>query len=128
MGEGNPGQSITPEFYKKAHELSSQNNSVLIIDSIQAGFRAHGCLSIVDYPGFESLPAPDCETYSKALNAGQYPFSLLAVNKKMSSLYVAGIYGNTMTTNPRAMKVGSSVLRAIRSFLNIAKTPGVHTV
>lgn len=113
MGEGNPGLQITPEFYTTAHELSARHGSVFLIDSIQAGFRATGNLSIVDYPGFENLPAPDMETYSKALNAGQYPMSILAMNQRAAGLYRKGIYGNTMTTTPRAMDVGTAVLEMV---------------
>ncbi|MGD8379017.1 MAG: aminotransferase class III-fold pyridoxal phosphate-dependent enzyme [Gammaproteobacteria bacterium] len=113
MGEGDPGQAVTPEFYKLARELTEQHGSLLLVDSIQAGLRAQGCLSIVDYPGFEGLAGPDMETYSKALNAGQYPLSILAMNERAASLYRKGIYGNTMTANPRAMDVGVSVLSQV---------------
>ncbi|WP_297927815.1 aminotransferase class III-fold pyridoxal phosphate-dependent enzyme, partial [Metallibacterium sp.] len=78
--------------------------------SIQAGLRAHGVLSIVDYPGFEDLETPDMETYSKALNAGHYPLSVLAVGERAARLYRKGIYGNTMTSNPRALDVACTVL------------------
>lgn len=50
------------------------------------------------------------ETYSKALNAGQYPLSILALTEEAAALYRKGIYGNTMTANPRAMDVGTAVL------------------
>ncbi len=110
MGEGDPGRSVTPEFYAAARELTRAHGSLFLVDSIQAGLRAHGVLSIVDYPGFEHLDAPDMETYSKALNAGQYPLSVLAVNEHAAALYRKGIYGNTMTTNPRAMDVACAVL------------------
>ncbi len=110
MGEGNPGRALTPEFYAAARELTLQHHTLLLVDSIQAGLRAHGVLSIVDYPGFEGMPAPDMETYSKALNAGQYPLSVLAVGERAAGLYRKGIYGNTMTTNPRAMDVACTVL------------------
>jgi len=110
MGEGNPGNAITPEFYALARKLSAKHRSMLLIDSIQAGLRAHGVLSIVDYPGFETLDAPDMESYSKALNAGQYPLSVLGLSPRAAELYRAGVYGNTMTTNPRAMDVGVAVL------------------
>lgn len=113
MGEGDPGQSITPEFYALAHELTVAHGSLLLVDSIQAGLRAQGELSIVDYPGFESQSPPDMETYSKALNAGQFPLSVLAMNERASGLYRKGIYGNTMTANPRAMDVAVSVLESI---------------
>jgi acetylornithine/succinyldiaminopimelate/putrescine aminotransferase len=113
MGEGNPGLAITREFYDVARELSRAHGSLFLVDSIQAGLRAHGCLSIVDYPGFEDAEPPDAETYSKALNAGQYPLSVLALTDRSVGLYRTGVYGNTMTTNPRAMEVACAVLDAM---------------
>jgi acetylornithine/succinyldiaminopimelate/putrescine aminotransferase len=113
MGEGDPGRAMTPEFYAAARELTRAHGSLLLVDSIQAGLRAHGVLSIVDYPGFEKLDAPDMETYSKALNAGQYPLSVVAVTARAAGLYKKGIYGNTMTANPRALDVACAVLEAL---------------
>ena len=110
MGEGDPGRAVTPEFYAAARELTRDHGTLLLVDSIQAGLRAHGVLSIVDYPGFESLDAPDMETFSKALNAGQYPLSVLAVSDQVAGLYRKGIYGNTMTANPRALDVALATL------------------
>ena len=72
--------------------------------------RATGTLSIVDYPGFEGQEAPDLETYSKALNAGQFPLSVLAANAHAAAIYARGTYGNTMTANPRALDVACAVL------------------
>ena len=113
MGEGNPGMAITPEFYATARSLTEEHGTLFLVDSIQSGLRAQGCLSICDYPGFEQLPAPDMETYSKALNAGHYPLSVLALNEKAASLYVVGIYGNTMTANPKALDVAHTVLTSL---------------
>ena len=113
MGEGNPGEAMTREFYDLARDLTAQHGSLLLVDSIQAGLRAQGCLSILDYPGFEDIDAPDMETYSKALNAGQYPLSVLAMTERAASLYRKGIYGNTMTTNPRALDVACQVLSQV---------------
>ncbi|MBP6596379.1 MAG: aminotransferase class III-fold pyridoxal phosphate-dependent enzyme [Arenimonas sp.] len=110
MGEGDPGRAVPPEFYAVARELTKAHGTLLLIDSIQAGLRAHGVLSVVDYPGFEGLEAPDMETYSKALNGGQYPLSVLAVNERAAGLYRKGVYGNTMTANPRALDIASTVL------------------
>ncbi len=110
MGEGDPGRSLPPAFYAVARELTRSHGSLLLVDSIQAGLRAHGVLSIVDYPGFEAQDAPDMETYSKALNAAQYPLSVLAVNERAAGLYRKGVYGNTMTTNPRALDVACAVM------------------
>ncbi len=110
MGEGDPGRSVPPAFYALARQLTAEHGSLLLVDSIQAGLRAHGVLSLVDYPGFEGLPAPDMETYSKALNAAQYPLSVLAVTERAAQLYRKGIYGNTMTSNPRALDVACATL------------------
>lgn len=117
MGEGDPGKAITPEFYSLARKLTFENDALFLVDSIQAGLRTHGCLSILDYPGFESEQAPDMETFSKALNAGQYPLSVLAMTDRSAALYVRGVYGNTMTANPRAMDVACSVLGMVDSTL-----------
>jgi len=110
QGEGNPGQCISREFYDEARKLTKSHGSLLLIDSIQAGIRGQGCLSIIDYDGFQDCEEPDLETWSKAVNAGQYPFSVLGMNSRASDLYVTGIYGNTMTTNPRALETAAAVL------------------
>ncbi|WP_266181090.1 aminotransferase class III-fold pyridoxal phosphate-dependent enzyme [Dyella humicola] len=110
MGEGDPGRAVTPEFYQKARALTEAHGALLLVDSIQAGLRAHGVLSLTDYPGFEKLAPPDMETFSKALNAGQYPLSVLAVSERVANLYRKGIYGNTMTANPRALDVALATL------------------
>ena len=118
MGEGNPGMAATPAFYALARELTLAHGSLLLVDSIQAGLRTNGCLSVVGLPpDFENLQAPDMETYSKALNGGQYPLSVLAVNQRATDLYQKGLYGNTMTTNPRAMDVAVSVLDSMNGEL-----------
>jgi acetylornithine/succinyldiaminopimelate/putrescine aminotransferase len=113
MGEGNPGLGITPEFYAEARRLTREHGALMLVDSIQAGLRAHGVLSIIDYPGFQDEEAPDMETYSKALNAGQYPLSVLAMNDHAASLYRTGAYGNTMTSCPRALDVACAVLDSL---------------
>ncbi len=110
MGEGDPGRSVPPAFYALARRLTSEHGSLLLVDSIQAGLRVHGTLSLVDYPGFDGAEPPDMETYSKALNAAQFPLSVLAVNAHAAALYRKGIYGNTMTANPRGLDVACATL------------------
>lgn len=117
MGEGNPGLAVEPAFYGRARELTREHGSVFVVDSIQAGLRARGVLSVVDYPGFEELAPPDIESYSKALNAGQYPLSVLALSDACAQSYRRGLYGNTMTSNPRAMDVGVAVLDSLNDEL-----------
>ncbi len=117
MGEGVPGRALTRAYYDEARKLTKKMGSLLIVDSIQAALRAQGCLSIVDYPGFEDCDPPDMETYSKALNAGQYPLSVAALRDEVAAEYVTGLYGNTMTTNPRAMEVACAVLDGVTDAL-----------
>lgn len=129
MGEGDPGRSVPVEFYAAARELSSEHGSLLLVDSIQAGLRATGALSIVDYPGFEGQDAPDMETYSKALNAGQYPLSVLALTDRAAEIYQRGTYGNTMTSNPRALDVACVVLGMLTPELRAnIRTQGSYAV
>jgi acetylornithine/succinyldiaminopimelate/putrescine aminotransferase len=113
QGEGAPGIALGREFYDTARELTAAMGTPLIMDSIQAGLRATGCLSFTDYPGFSDCAPPDMETYSKAVNAGQYPLSVLAMRESTTKIYKAGIYGNTMTTNPKALEVGCLVLDSV---------------
>jgi acetylornithine/succinyldiaminopimelate/putrescine aminotransferase len=113
MGEGDPGEAIHRPFYDAVRRLTRAHGAVLIVDSIQAGFRGTGYLSLVDYPGFEDCDVPDMESWSKALNAGQYPLSVLGLSERAANLYVRGVYGNTMTTNPRALEVGVVVLESM---------------
>jgi acetylornithine/succinyldiaminopimelate/putrescine aminotransferase len=115
MGEGNPGLPIEPGFYSRARTLTREHGSMLVVDSIQAGLRAHGVLSMVDYPGFREHDEPDMESYSKALNAGQFPLSVLALSEKAAATYRQGLYGNTMASNPRALDVAVAVLDSFDS-------------
>lgn len=127
MGEGNPGMAITPEFYRCIRNITNKNKTLLLIDSIQAGIRATGHLSIVTYPEFNLTDEelPDMETFSKAINGGQYPLSILAVKNR--ELHQTGIYGNTMTANPRGLNVGTYILSNINSeFINNIQKMGKY--
>lgn len=113
MGEGNPGVPMEPAFYKAVREITLKYDSMLVVDNIQAGLRCTGNLSIVDYDGFTDLPPPDFEVFSKAINGGQYPVSCVALSARAQKFYRHGIYGNTMTGNPRACLVSAAVLNSI---------------
>ena len=42
QGEGNPGQCVTREFYDAARRITLEHDSMLLVDSIQAGIVAKG--------------------------------------------------------------------------------------
>ncbi|MBM3750466.1 MAG: aminotransferase class III-fold pyridoxal phosphate-dependent enzyme [Acidimicrobiia bacterium] len=129
MGEGDPGRAVPRAFYEAARELTQAHGALLLVDSIQAGIRAHGVLSIVDYPGFEGITPPDMETFSKAINGAQYPLSVLGVTAETTTLYRIGIYGNTMTANPRALDVASAILALLTPELRAnIRTRGAQAV
>ncbi|HTL15003.1 MAG TPA: aminotransferase class III-fold pyridoxal phosphate-dependent enzyme, partial [Thermomonas sp.] len=46
MGEGDPGRGVPVAYYDLARELTRAHGSLLLVDSIQAGLRATGYLSI----------------------------------------------------------------------------------
>ena len=113
MGEGNPGIQLSPDFYKQVRKISNDLNIPLVIDSVQAGIRSNGCLSITNYPGFENLDSPDMEIFSKAISSGHYPLSVLAMKQKMADVYEIGTYGNTMCANPKALDIGYETLNKL---------------
>ena len=100
QGEGNPGLAMERPFYDAARKITKDKGALLIVDAIQAGIRTYGCLSLMSAPGFTDAEVPDVETWSKALNAGQYPLSVVGMGPRGAELFRPGIYGNTMTTNP----------------------------
>ena len=109
-GEGDTGCPLSPQFYSLARELTTASGALLIIDSVQAGIRGHGVLSVVDYPDFRQLPPPDIEAFSKAIHMGHTPLSVIAVSAKTASFFKPGMHGNTLAANPRALEVGCHTL------------------
>jgi len=113
MGEGNPGICVNEAFYDCVRQMTKKTNSNLIIDSIQAGIRGTGYLSIVDYPHLKNKDPPDMEIFSKAISSGQYPLSVLAMKQDIYHTFKTGLYGNTMTGNPKALEVGYETLKRL---------------
>ena len=110
MGEGDPGRGVPAAFYNAARELTQSHGALLLVDSIQAGLRANGVLSIIDYPGFENAEAPDMETYSKALNAGAVPAVGARGQARAGALYRAGPVRQHDDHQSRALDVAVAVL------------------
>lgn len=113
QGEGNPGMAVTRAYYDAARAVTAEAGAFLIVDAIQAGLRTYGCLSHMSSPEFIDAAVPDIEVWSKALNAGQYPLSVVGMGPRASAVFSPGVYGNTMTTNPRALDVATAVLEGI---------------
>jgi acetylornithine/succinyldiaminopimelate/putrescine aminotransferase len=54
-----------------------------------------------------------CACATKKNPPHSHVYAVLAMQEHIASKYVVGLYGNTMTTNPRALDVAADVLRAI---------------
>jgi len=115
MGEGNPGEALTPEFYNFVRSKTKKYNIPLVIDSVQAGLRTNGCLSISEYNNFQDFDIPDFEIFSKAITGGHYPLSIIGINKKYSNINIEGIYGNSMCANPKALDICEKALNIFYS-------------
>jgi len=110
QGEGNPGIQLSRNFYRCVRDVTKKLKIPFVIDSVQAGIRTNGCLSVVDYPQIEGLGAPDMEIFSKAISSGHYPLSVLAMQDHIADIYEIGTYGNTMCANPKALDIGYETL------------------
>jgi 4-aminobutyrate aminotransferase-like enzyme len=110
MGEGNPGVPADRGFYETLRGLTSEHGGLLLADSVQAGWRVRGEMSFTKYADMDGVAPPDMETFSKAINGGQFPLSILALSAQLSNNYKSGIYGNTMCGNPRGLDVACAVL------------------
>lgn len=110
MGEGNTGLKLTSKYLHDVQIECRRRETSMIIDSVQAGLRCTGELSVANYPGVKNLK-PDMEIFSKAIHGGQFPVSILALGPRAVDKFVTGTYGNTMTGNPRALAVVHSVLK-----------------
>jgi acetylornithine/succinyldiaminopimelate/putrescine aminotransferase len=78
-GEGNPGVHLTAEFYEACRALTIKYHSLLLVDSVQAGLRTRGNLSVMDSDACHHSHAPGmcvCVCVCACLN----PFIYLTVN------------------------------------------------
>ena len=109
-GEGDPATPLDPSFYGALVARTRAAGGLVLVDSVQAGLRCHGVLSITDYPGFERQPRPDLETFAKALNGGVVSASLVAFGERARERFDPSLYGNTMAAHPRALAVMTACL------------------
>lgn len=113
MGEGRPATAITPDFYDAVQRRVQEAGGLMIVDSVQSGMRCNGWLSIMQMEGFGGAEPPDVESFAKAVHAGQFPVSFVALSQRAAERYAQGTYGNTTTATPRALAVMTACLREL---------------
>lgn len=108
QGEG--GIIVPPDGYlKRARELCTTHNVLLVMDEIQTGLGRTGKLFAFEHEGIR----PDMVTIGKALSGGYYPVSAVLASDKILGVFHPGDHGSTFGGNPLACAVARAALKVI---------------
>ena len=108
--QGEAGVIIPPAGYlKRARELCTQHNVILILDEIQTGLGRTGKLLAEEHEGIEA----DLTLIGKALSGGFYPVSAVLSNSQVMSVLHPGEHGSTFGGNPLACAVARAALKVL---------------
>ncbi len=108
--QGEAGVIIPPKGYlKKAREICTQNNVILILDEIQTGLGRTGKLLAEEHEGIQS----DLTLIGKALSGGFYPVSAILSNEAVLGVLRPGQHGSTFGGNPLACAVARQALKVL---------------
>ncbi|MGZ3375260.1 MAG: ornithine--oxo-acid transaminase [Phenylobacterium sp.] len=108
--QGEAGVIIPPPGYlKRARELCTRHNVILILDEIQTGLGRTGRLLVEEHEGIEA----DLTLIGKALSGGFYPVSAVLSNSEVMSVLHPGEHGSTFGGNPLACAVARAALRVL---------------
>ena len=103
-GVVDPGKA----FLKKAREICTKYNVLMIADEIQAGLGRTGKLFAVDHEDVK----PDMFLLGKALGGGVYPVSAVVTNTDVigPDVITPGVHGSTFGGNPLGAAVAMKSL------------------
>jgi ornithine--oxo-acid transaminase len=108
--QGEAGVIIPPAGYlKRARELCTRHNVMLILDEIQTGLGRTGKLLAEEHEGIEA----DLTLIGKALSGGFYPVSAVLSNAEVMGVLHPGEHGSTFGGNPLACAVARAALRVL---------------
>ncbi|WP_430423469.1 ornithine--oxo-acid transaminase [Phenylobacterium sp.] len=108
--QGEAGVIIPPAGYlKRARELCTKHNVILILDEIQTGLGRTGKLLAEEHEGVEA----DLTLIGKALSGGFYPVSAVLSNSEVMSVLHPGEHGSTFGGNPLACAVARAALKVL---------------
>jgi ornithine--oxo-acid transaminase len=108
--QGEAGVIIAPAGYlKRARELCTKHDVILILDEIQTGLGRTGRLLAEEHEGVEA----DLTLIGKALSGGFYPVSAVLSNSEVMSVLHPGEHGSTFGGNPLACAVARAALRVL---------------
>jgi ornithine--oxo-acid transaminase len=108
--QGEAGVIIPPAGYlKRARELCTRHNVILILDEIQTGLGRTGALLAEEHEGIEA----DLTLVGKALGGGFYPISAVLSNSEVMGVLKPGEHGSTFGGNPLACAVARAALKVL---------------
>jgi ornithine--oxo-acid transaminase len=93
-------------FLKKAREVCTKNEVLLVLDEVQTGFCRTGRMFAWMHEGAK----PDVLTVGKALGGGVYPVSAALASADVMSVIKPGEHGSTFGGNPLACAVAMASL------------------
>jgi ornithine--oxo-acid transaminase len=109
--QGEAGVYSPQEGYlKKAQELCTKYNVILMMDEIQTGIGRTGKLLASDHEGVH----PDLLILGKALSGGFYPVSAVLTSDEVMLTIRPGQHGSTFGGNPMACAVAMTALQVIK--------------
>jgi ornithine--oxo-acid transaminase len=110
--QGEAGVVVPPEGYlRRARELCTQRNVLLIADEIQSGLGRSGPTFAIDHEGVR----PDVFLLGKALGGGIIPLSAVVADEEVLGVYEPGQHGSTFGGNPVACAIGRRVVAMMRT-------------
>lgn len=108
--QGEAGVVIPPTgYFRKARELCTANNVMLVLDEIQTGLGRTGKLLAEQHEGIEA----DVTLLGKALSGGFYPVSAVLSNNDVLGTLRPGQHGSTFGGNPLACAVARAAMRVL---------------
>jgi ornithine--oxo-acid transaminase len=110
--QGEAGVIIPPEGYlRRARELCTERNVLLVADEIQTGLGRTGTTFAVEHEGVR----PDVFILGKALGGGIVPLSAVVADREVLDVYRPGEHGSTFGGNPFAAAIGRKVVELLRT-------------
>jgi ornithine--oxo-acid transaminase len=123
--QGEAGVIIPPAGYlRRAREICTANNVMLILDEIQTGLGRTGKLLAEEHEGVEA----DLTLIGKALSGGFYPISAVLSNSEVLGVLKPGEHGSTFGGNPLACAIARAALQVLteEGMIDNAAVIGAH--
>jgi ornithine--oxo-acid transaminase len=110
--QGEAGVVVPPDGYlRRARELCSDRDVLLIADEIQSGLGRTGTTFACDHEDV----VPDVYILGKALGGGIVPVSAVVANRDVLGVFAPGQHGSTFGGNPIASAIGRRVVELLRT-------------